>query len=78
MKPGCCKDKITILKANDDLAKEKPINVQYPERNIHIDFRTQNEILPSRHIISNFSGYIYPPPCPSSRPIYLLDGVFRI
>ena len=78
MKPGCCKDKTTTLKANDQLAKSDHFQHKIILPLIGLDRSVQYytlNLISSQHIASDF---YHPPPYKPKVPIYLLAGVFLI
>ena len=78
MKPGCCKDKATILKANDDLSKANSVEIKNPGPTIKSAFNPPVCVMPTLPGQIYRAGFYHPPPCPYACPIYLLDGVFLI
>ena len=78
MKPGCCKDKTTILKANDELAKVNSIALKCPLVEFTGIIPAQIVVMPSAHLKYSISPFYHPPPCKPKIPIYLLDRVFLI
>ena len=77
MKPGCCKDKITHLKANDELNKTNVLTFKISVPKLEVDIQTY-PLIPKE--VSPYSGcnFYHPPPYKPKSPIYLLDQVFLI
>ncbi len=76
MKKGCCQDRITTIKANDELAKSNNLNFKV----------TQVSLIPKEFFVSVISAHFhfvisdfyYPPPEHFKVPIYLTDQAFLI
>ena len=78
MKPGCCKNVTTLIKAVDDLDKASSLAVICPMNGLLITLpETRNEYPFSQAEIRQ-AGQLHPPPLLNSCPIFLLDKVFRI
>lgn len=78
MKPGCCKDKTTIIKVKNDLGKVSQIALKVSAPKLIFNSFKQNELLPSAQVQCKVSDFYHPPPNKPKVPIYLLDGVFLI
>ena len=78
MKHGCCKDKITHLKASNELNKTNKIVFNFTVFKFNCIQLNPIELLP----VANFQylavDIYHPPPYKSKSPIYLLDKVFLI
>lgn len=78
MKPGCCKDKTTILKANDELAKVNPFSIDNPGVKLFTEFAAPLSFGLSGQYQFIVPTYYRPPPSKPCCPLYLMDRVLRI
>lgn len=78
MKPNCCKDKTSHLKANDELSKANHFAYKISIPTFLFTLIKQSEIAPLAHLQYEASTFYYLPPFKPKVPIYLLDGAFLI
>lgn len=78
MKPGCCKDKTTVLKVKSNLSNTSKITLKQPIQ----EEKSMAGNKPSLVVWSNSpylsSFFHFPPPFKDKHPIYLLDSVFLL
>ncbi len=77
MKPNCCKDKTTHLKASDELNKSNQLSFKIPIPKFEFDIQTQI-VFPTETSLYLVSGFYHPPLFKPKVPIYLLEKVFLI
>jgi hypothetical protein len=78
MKPNCCKNKTTTLKANDELLKTSHFSLKSAFSESLIPIVKQIEVMLSAQLNYSISVFYYPPQFKPKVPIYLLDKVFLI
>ncbi len=77
MKPNCCKNKTTLLKANNEMSKNTHFAFKISPKFFFI-LLTQINIVPTAQLECIVSDYYHPPLFKPKTPIYLLDRVFLI
>lgn len=78
MKPNCCKDKTSHLKANDELSKTNNFAFKISIPTFLFTIIKHINALPSAHFQYVASPFYHPPPFKPKSPIYLLGGTFLI
>ena len=78
MKHGCCKDKTTTFKANDELANSTSCELHITAPGFGFALVSQIEALNLPAFKYSDSDFYHPPPFKPDVPIYLLNGAFLI
>lgn len=78
MKPNCCKDKTSQLKANDELSNTNHVDFKISISTFFFTLINQIEVVPSANYQYAASAFYHPEPFKPKAPIYLLDGAFLI